>query len=170
MVASDADQRIKDWLRSLKRSLAYNGEWGSEDDEISALILESCSPVDTLPHASAALKDFMSELGEIMSMEDGATPADYLRRTRDIRQWCFDHQTPLDFVKALKIAEGVFEKYRTDQPKWWRRMDGTPILNDVAVRMAEAFRDHMKLPHPKKDPRDDWRNNLRGPDNDEGSS
>lgn len=42
-----AGQRIKDWLRSLKRSLSYNGEWKPEDDEISTLILESCSPVET---------------------------------------------------------------------------------------------------------------------------
>ncbi len=45
-----------------------------------------------------------------------------------------------DFVGSLKIAEAVFAQYRIDQPKWWKRMDGTPILNDVAVRMAEAFR------------------------------
>jgi len=44
-----------------------------------------------------------------------------------------------DFVKALRIAKGVLEQYKIDQPKWWKRMDGTPILNDVAVRMAQAF-------------------------------
>lgn len=107
-----------------------------------------CSAVSesALPHASAALKDFMAHLGEIMSMEDGATPADYLQRARDIREWCHDHQTPLNFVDALKIAEEVFEQYHKDQPKWWRRMDGTPILNDIAVRMAEAFRKQAMLP------------------------
>jgi hypothetical protein len=47
----------------------------------------------------------------------------------------------MNFVEALKITEGVFETYRIDQPKWWKRMDGTPILNDVAVRMAMAFVD-----------------------------
>jgi hypothetical protein len=107
-----------------------------------------------LPHASAALKEFMAALGEIMSMEDGATPADYLQRARDIREWCHDHQTPLDFVESLKIAESVFEKYRNDQPKWWRRMDGTPILNDVAVRMAEAFRDHYRPAVEPQSPRE----------------
>lgn len=45
----------------------------------------------------------------------------------------------MNFVEALKVAEAVFETYKYDQPKWWKRMDGTPILNDVAVRMAEAF-------------------------------
>jgi len=45
----------------------------------------------------------------------------------------------MDFVKALDVAQGVFDQYKADQRKWWNRMDGTPILNDVAVRMAKAF-------------------------------
>lgn len=45
----------------------------------------------------------------------------------------------VSFVEALKLAESVMEQYRLDKPKWWKRMDGTPILNDVSVRMAEAF-------------------------------
>lgn len=44
-----------------------------------------------------------------------------------------------DFADALKRADNVLQKYREDQPKWWRRMDGTPILNDVAVRMAQEI-------------------------------
>lgn len=50
----------------------------------------------------------------------------------------------LDFISAMKIATGVFDQYKVDQLKWWKRMDGTPILNDVAVRMAEAFRDAIE--------------------------
>jgi len=45
----------------------------------------------------------------------------------------------MDFIQALKIAQDVFEQYHIDQPKMWKRMDGTPILNDVGVRMAMAF-------------------------------
>ncbi len=45
----------------------------------------------------------------------------------------------MNFIEAMKVAEGVFEQYRLHQLKWWRRMDGTPILNDIAVRMAVAF-------------------------------
>lgn len=37
--AQEDRQRIKDWFRSLKRSLSYNGEWKPEDDEISKSIL-----------------------------------------------------------------------------------------------------------------------------------
>lgn len=45
----------------------------------------------------------------------------------------------MNFIEALKVANGVLETYKREQPKWWARMDGTPILNDLAVRMAEAF-------------------------------
>lgn len=47
----------------------------------------------------------------------------------------------MDFIQALAIANGVFDQYKEDQPKWWRKLDGTPMLNDLSVRMAEAFRD-----------------------------
>ncbi|AOJ10372.1 hypothetical protein WS71_24500 [Burkholderia mayonis] len=58
------------------------------------------------------------------------------------------------FIDALKIADDVFEQYRQDQPKWWRRMDGTPILNDVAVRMAEAYIGLLSnFEHEKRDGR-----------------
>jgi hypothetical protein len=50
----------------------------------------------------------------------------------------------MDFHVALKIAEGVMDKYRIEQPKWWKRMDGTPMLNDIAVRMAMAFLNAQK--------------------------
>ena len=46
---------------------------------------------------------------------------------------------PFGFVAALAVADRVFAQYQNDQPKWWKRMDGTPILNDVSVRMAQAF-------------------------------
>lgn len=45
----------------------------------------------------------------------------------------------LDFVESMEIARGVLAQYKLDHLKWWRRMDGTPILNDLAVRMAIAF-------------------------------
>jgi hypothetical protein len=64
-----------------------------------------------MPHASLALKEFMSELGEIMSMEDGATPADYLRRAREIRQWCSDHQG-----SAVKTSGGLPWMTSTSSP------------------------------------------------------
>lgn len=46
----------------------------------------------------------------------------------------------LDFTEALKIANSVLDAYKIDQPKWLRRMDGTPILNDLAALMAMAFK------------------------------
>ena len=59
---------------------------------------------------------------------------------------------PFGFVAALAVADRVFTQYREDQPKWWKRMDGTPILNDVSVRMAQAF---LEAIHgPAQPPRD----------------
>ena len=49
-----------------------------------------------------------------------------------------------EFADFLEVAGKVFGQYRADQPKWWKRMDGTPILNDIAVRMARAFQNHAK--------------------------
>lgn len=45
----------------------------------------------------------------------------------------------MNFIEAMKIAEGVLAKYKIDQLKWWKRLDGTPMLNDLAVRFSEAF-------------------------------
>jgi hypothetical protein len=81
-----------------------------------------------LPHASGALKDFMSELGEIMSMEDRATPADYLQRARDIRQRCGDDQglssalnSAVLMVNKLKVF-GDDNVHRYDVEPWLRRV------------------------------------------------
>jgi hypothetical protein len=47
-----------------------------------------------------------------------------------------------DFVTCLRLAEEVFGQYKINHPKWWKMMDGTPILNDVAVLMATKFAEH----------------------------
>ena len=94
------------------------------DREIDECIGSSVEPT-ALPHASAALKDFMAHLGEIMSMEDGATPADYLQRARDIREWCHDHQTlpKLEYSEHCgccarnKITVEVFARPVTEAPR-----------------------------------------------------
>jgi hypothetical protein len=59
----------------------------------------------------------------------------------------------IDYCAYLAVAEQVFQQYKQDQPKWWKRMDGTPILNDIAVRMAEAFlaTDPRRPSHSKSD-------------------
>lgn len=51
---------------------------------------------------------------------------------------------PRDFVWALKVAEDAMARYKNDHLKWWKRMDGTPILNDLCVRMAEDFLSALK--------------------------
>lgn len=45
----------------------------------------------------------------------------------------------LDFVEALKISDDVFNRYKDQRPEWYARINHTPILSDIAVRMAEAF-------------------------------
>jgi hypothetical protein len=50
-----------------------------------------------------------------------------------------ENEQQVDFVTALQIATSVLEKYKADRPKRWRRLDGTPILNDLAVRFAEIM-------------------------------
>jgi hypothetical protein len=54
------------------------------------------------------------------------------------------------WVNAIAVADGVFEQYKRDHPKWWKRMDGTPILNDIAVRMAQAFLEATQSPTATK--------------------
>lgn len=49
-----------------------------------------------------------------------------------------------DFIASLDIATAVLEKYKADWPKWFKRIDGTPIPNDLCCRMAEAYRDEFK--------------------------
>lgn len=46
---------------------------------------------------------------------------------------------PYDFMEALAVVETVFEEYAKDHPAWMKRLDGTPIVNDLAVRLAETF-------------------------------
>lgn len=45
----------------------------------------------------------------------------------------------MNLIEAMKIAEGVFAQYKIDQLKWWKRLDGTPMLNDLAVLFSLAF-------------------------------
>lgn len=89
-----------DGLRSVQcpGCLGKGCDWCNEGQQLRA-----AHETGALPHASAALKAFMSELGETMSMEDGATPADYLQRARDIREWCHDHQTCAACLEAQSL-------------------------------------------------------------------
>lgn len=45
----------------------------------------------------------------------------------------------MNFIEALKVADSVFDAYKQEHPRWWARMDGTPILNDLACKFAEAL-------------------------------
>lgn len=54
----------------------------------------------------------------------------------------------MDFIRALAVADKVFELYKIEEYKWWRKLDGTPMLNSLSVRMAEAFRDEFDAADP----------------------
>lgn len=46
-----------------------------------------------------------------------------------------------DFVRALKLVELGFEQWKDKPPnaKWFKRIDGTPIPNDLCVCIAETL-------------------------------
>jgi hypothetical protein len=75
-------------------------------------------------------------------------------------------EMPFDFVAALAIADKVFAQYHVDQPQWWKRMDGTPIMNDIPTRMALAFVNRVNIPLPTQaldlalEKAEQWRNYL----------
>lgn len=68
----------------------------------------------------------------------------------------------IGFIAALKICETVMADYKRDHLKWWKRMDGTPILNDLPVRMATAF---INATHA--DATDGWQSIETAPKDDE---
>lgn len=47
----------------------------------------------------------------------------------------------LSFIEAMSLAERGLEiwKAKDHNAKWWRRIDGTPISNDLLVNIAEEF-------------------------------
>lgn len=130
-----------EWIRyvvveRLRGELEAAQNVGRIQEAIIANLKASEETAGPLPHASAALKDFMSELGEIMGMEDGATPAAYLQRARDIRQWCSDHQSP-----AVEIRDGDVEaQLESDRElygmAYWREIDGRKErIDPITLRM-----------------------------------
>lgn len=76
----------------------------------------------------------------------------------------------MTYLEALMIADGVMDQYKHDHPKWWKRMDGTPILNDLPVCMAKQFAAATSAPAEKtvtgKEP--DSRHSGKNPDKDAG--
>jgi len=50
-----------------------------------------------------------------------------------------DSESIIGFHNALQRVKKIFSEYRQDWPKWGKRLDGTPALNDLPVRIAAAF-------------------------------
>ena len=45
----------------------------------------------------------------------------------------------LTFVEALQIVQGGFDVWKKRNPKWFKRIDGTPIPNDLPVVIADVL-------------------------------
>ncbi len=47
----------------------------------------------------------------------------------------------MGFIEAMNVAERGLEAWRRKphNKKWWRRIDGTPIPNDLLVCIAEQM-------------------------------
>ncbi len=87
------------------------------------------------------------------SMSNAKALADILsitKKTQEVTATIADEPAQpgeyLDFVMALKIVDDSFNEYRLEQPKWWKKMDGTPILNDLPVKIASAFAEKKFVP------------------------
>lgn len=46
---------------------------------------------------------------------------------------------PTSFVEALKVAQEGYDTWKMKNPKWAKRINGTPIENDLVVLISEAF-------------------------------
>jgi hypothetical protein len=66
----------------------------------------------------------------------------------------------MGFVDALGIARRGLDKWASEphNKRWWKRIDGTPIPNDLTVRIAEEFASHSGAR--------EWPDGRIGPDDD----
>lgn len=95
---------------------------------------------ETAEDAGKHIEDIENDKAELFAdLKTCVSERDALQQQLCEAQETIERLKAPDFVTALSVANDVFKQYQKDQYKWWRRMDGTPILNDIAVRMAEAF-------------------------------
>ncbi len=54
---------------------------------------------------------------------------------------------------AMKIAELGFKNWaeKPHNARWFRKIDGTPISNDLPINIAEAFVDALRVPVPSSE-------------------
>lgn len=45
----------------------------------------------------------------------------------------------MNFTERLRVINDIFDKYKTDYPKFGKRLNGTPIQNDISVRIANSL-------------------------------
>ena len=62
--------------------------------------------------------------------------------------------TDFDLIKCMAIAKQGFDAWaqKDHNRRWFRKIDGTPIPNDLTVNIAEAFRDALEAATPEPAP------------------
>ena len=104
---------------------------------------------DLLQEASKELERLNIEVGiSRQPLVDELSGIGYV--LRDFLQSQEQQPKSLDFISALKLVDDVFAQYKIDYPKWWKRMDGTPILNDIPVRIAQRLVGTSLPPAPEE--------------------
>ena len=71
-----------------------------------------------------------------------------------------DSESIIGFHNALQRVKKIFSEYRQDWPKWGKRLDGTPALNDLPVRIAAAFSELYTQPASADVP-EKWRTVMK---------
>ncbi len=93
--------------------------------------------VDAANGLGRELKETRSKFAEAERERDGAN----LAFQASMQRTAYLEKTKLNFVEALEACKRGLEAWR-DEPhnaKWWRRIDGTPIPNDLLSNIAEII-------------------------------
>lgn len=72
----------------------------------------------------------------------------------------------MDFHRAMTVARQGLDawKAKPHNARWWRRIDGTPIPNDLLVNIAEAFvADAREHSSPRQVEREGSRDAIKSP-------
>src|SRR5258708_3967522 len=124
--------------------------WGEKEDDMKAQIEQLKAELEQLRKLcqvwidqSAKSGTLIAELADALDKIGQGNSSEAIDRIL-AKEKTVDRMRPggdqvSDFVTCLRLAQEVFEQYKIDHPNWWKRRDGTPILNDVSVLMAAKF-------------------------------
>ena len=133
--------------------------------------------IDISPEAVGAVLDDMrsgqNELDAMGLISALSAARDEAERERDEANFAFQasmqrtaylEKTKLNFVEALEACMRGFEIWcsKPHSAKWWQRIDGTPIPNDLLVNIAEIVAQTANADRAERDAigrkqLDDWK-------------